>query len=140
MTDSYESRVKEALSVLADQSRHTFRYAGTGPLIEHLGCILAGLKGSWWPDRNGGEPELNPPPEQKEEFTGGYYVSNEITGQWVYVAPDRVMVPIDDIFQATSWSTAEEAQAYADTLGWVEWIVFKVSIKPLSREDIVNAT
>lgn len=58
--DSYETRVKEALAVLTDQSRHTFRRAGTGPLIEHLGCILSGRKGAWWPHGDV-QPEMNKP-------------------------------------------------------------------------------
>lgn len=43
------SRVQEALSRLESEARGCFRSSARGQLIEALGCILTGRKGSWWP-------------------------------------------------------------------------------------------
>lgn len=68
MPDSYKARIDEALEALVRASEHTWRSSGDGQLIERLGCILAGRKGSWWPSEDGVRPEFNHIPEKEPHY------------------------------------------------------------------------
>jgi hypothetical protein len=49
LTDA-QTRIEEALDRLQSEARGCFRGSAQGQLIEALGCILTGRKGSWWPE------------------------------------------------------------------------------------------